>query len=802
MRHCALSTVIRPDDFSEHLAERITTHSAPQPTNAQAEYVLYWMRTAVRAHENPALDVALDAGQRLGLPVFVYHALSERYPYASDRHHTFILEGARDVEAECAARGIGYAFHLERPGHRQKALKSLLARAALLVTETMPVPPLDWLTEGLAADAPCPVWSVDTACVVPMPLVGSAHTRAFAFRDATARLRDERVARPWHDVAPHTPPFTPRDLPFTPVRFVDEDIAELVAQCEIDHGVGPVPHTEGGTAAGYARWEAFKHSGGLARYAAKRNDATIDGVSRMSAYLHYGMVSPLRLARECTALVGDGPAKYLDELLVWRELAYAFCYWHASPTTLDAVPVWARETLAKHERDSRTVLSWEALARAQSGDALWDATQTSLLRHGELHNNVRMTWGKAIPLWSDNAEQALDRLVDLNHRYALDGRDPASYGGLLWCLGQFDRPFTPPVRILGTVRPRPTSEHLKRLDLARYQRHVTRPRNARVPRVLVVGAGLAGLACARTLHDHGVPVTVLDKSRGVGGRTSTRREGQWKFDHGAPGIALQDARLTRYMESWEHDAVLSSLGDQWIGRDGMSGLARHLARGLTVHTGVQIASLERSRTQWIARDTTGAAHDADVLVLAVPAPQARTLLNTVPSSGGVLEQLHQALRDVQMSPCWSGMIVFDGPPPVRIADALHNGALPEDESALLSRGWRQSVRPGRSSDEAWVVQASADWSREHLEIDAPTVATQMSEALRDRLQIAGNVVHAVAHRWRYARVEHGVPATCLFASDDALGVAGDFAWGPTKAVRDAEAAWLSGVALAGRVLGM
>lgn len=811
-----MSTVIRPDDFSEHLAERITTHSAHQPANAQAEYVLYWMRTAVRAHENPALDVALDAGRRLGLPVFVYHALSERYPYASDRHHTFILEGARDVEAECAARGIGYAFHLERPGHRQKALKTLLTRAALLVTETMPVPPLDWLTEGLADDAPCPVWSVDTACVVPMPLVGTAHTRAFAFRDATARIRDERVGRPWRDVVPHTPPFTPRDLPFTPVRFVDADIAELVAQCEIDHGVGPVPHTEGGTAAGYARWEAFKQCGGLARYAAKRNDATIDGVSRMSAYLHYGMVSPLRLARECAALVGDGPAKYLDELLVWRELAYAFCYWHPSPTTLDAVPVWARDTLAKHERDTRSLLSWETLARAQSGDALWDATQTSLLRHGELHNNVRMTWGKAIPLWSDNAEQALDRLVDLNHRYALDGRDPASYGGLLWCLGQFDRPFTPPVRILGTVRPRPTSEHLKRLDLARYQRHVTRPRSPRVPQVLVIGAGLAGLACARTLHDHGVPVTVLDKSRGVGGRTSTRREGSWKFDHGAPAIALQDDRLARFVESWEQDAVLTRVGGHFVGRDGMTALARHVARGLTVHTGVQAAKLQRqsrthSQTQtqrWLVHDTAGQVHEADLLVLAVPAPQARALLETVRAADGDVvsgvmsgvEELQQSLGAVEMSPCWSGMLVFDGPPPVRITDGLPHGQLPENESPLLSRGWRQSLRPGRSSDEAWVVQASAEWSREHLEADASTVATQMGEALRDRLQIAGNVVHAVAHRWRYARVERGVSSSCLFSSEDAIGLAGDFAWGPTNAARDAEAAWLSGVALAGRVL--
>ena len=126
-------------------------------TPTPGTFILYWMRTAVRAHENPALDVALAVGAARQLPVFVYHALSERYPYASDRHHTFILEGARDVQAECAARGIGYAFHLERPGHRQPALRQLASNAALVVTETMPLPPLDTWTRQLAARISAPV---------------------------------------------------------------------------------------------------------------------------------------------------------------------------------------------------------------------------------------------------------------------------------------------------------------------------------------------------------------------------------------------------------------------------------------------------------------------------------------------------------------------------------------------------------------------------------------------------------------------------------------------------------------------
>jgi photolyase PhrII len=789
-----LTSVLRPELLPDHLAERVTTHSAVLAAPAAGEFVLYWMRTAVRAHENPALDVALLLGRELQRPVFVYHALSERYPYASDRHHTFILEGARDVEAECAQRGIGYAFHLERPGHRTPALKLLAARASVVITETMPVPPLDWLTDGLADGCPCPVWSVDTACVVPMPLVGKAHTRAFAFRDDTAAIRRERLTRPWRDVDATGAAFVPSALPYEPVTLATADIASLVAECEIDHGVGPVPHTPGGSRAGYARWEEFTRSGRLAKYAAKRNDATIDGVSRMSAYFHYGMVSALRIARECAGLPGDGPEKYLDELLVWRELGYAFCYWHASPTTIEGIPSWARDTLATHERDARDVLSWERLARAQTGDALWDVTQQSLLRHGELHNNVRMTWGKAIPVWSESAEQALERLVDLNHRYALDGRDPASYGGLLWCLGQFDRPFTPPVRVLGTVRPRPTGEHLKRLDLAAYRRRVQRPARDAAPSVIVVGAGVSGLACARTLADHGYAVTVLEKGRGVGGRLSTRREGEWRFDHGAPHMQFGDPRTSLYAESWELDGYLARVGDVHTGRGAMSTWPKHLASEVTVKTSVQVQRATRTGAEWELVDQQGEQHRADALVLAIPAPQALALL------GDAAPPVAGALRSVAMAPCWSTMVVFDAPPPVRVTERLVRGELRTDDDRV-ARCLRQPELPGRPTAEAWVVQSGAAWSRDNLERTADEICAELVPLVRAQLEIAGEVRHAASHRWRYARTETGVDVSCLWDAGARVGACGDFAVAFPNAASEVERAWLSGVAMAGRILG-
>ncbi len=100
-----------------------------------------------------------------------------------------------------------------------------------------------------------------------------------------------------------------------------------------------------------------------------------------------------------------------------------------------------------------------------------------------------MTWGKMVLQWTATPQLALKRIVDLNHRYALDGRDPSSYGGLLWCLGQFDRPFEPAVPVIGKVRPRPSHEHARRLNIQRFEETWSMQRTDGLPRVAIVGAG-------------------------------------------------------------------------------------------------------------------------------------------------------------------------------------------------------------------------------------------------------------------------------------------------------------------------
>lgn len=776
----------------DHLAER--ARALGSDTVPAGDLVLYWLRTAARGHDNPALDVALTLADAFDRPLVVVQAIAASEPFASDRLHRFALEGAADVAAELEAAGIAYALHVERPGDDGPVLATLAGRAVAVVTEDLPTPHLRGEARALAAASPAPVLLVDTACILPMRLVRSRPERAFRFRKATEAARAERLALPWPPFAGRIVSALPADLPFAPVEPRTVDLEALVAASAIDHTVGPIADTVGGSRAGYARWAAFR-DGALRRYASRRNDAVDrDGVSRMSAYLHLGHVSPFVVAREAQAVGGPGAEKFLDELLVWRELAHAWCFHTPEIETLAALPPWAQATLDAHRGDPRPrVFDIETLSRGKTGDALWDAAQTSLVVHGELHNNLRMTWGKALVGWSATPEQAQARLVELNHRYALDGRDPNSYGGLFWCLGLFDRPFEPPSQVVGTLRARPTASHAARLDLAAYRRRVDRP-NGTAPRIAVIGAGLAGLVCARTLADHRLPVTVFEKSVGRGGRLATRRADEAAFDHGAQYFTARDPRFARLVAAWAERGLVARWqpggreaagggDDWWVGVPGMSALGRHLAADLDVVDDTRITVLVPEAGAWRLIDEAGEGRGRfDLVVVAVPAPQAAALLAPLPA-------LRERAAKAPMAPCWAGLFAF--------SEALPLAEVIRPEHPVLAWAARNTSKPGRPDGEAWVVHARPDWSAANLERAAADVLGDLRAALG---AVAGGplpeATFARAHRWRFALAAAPAGEPCLFDAAAGVAACGDWCLGGRI-----EAAYLSGAAAAGRILG-
>jgi hypothetical protein len=772
----------------ELLADRTRVLRAG-PARASGEFVLCWLTASLRADENPALERALAAAHKLGKPLVVYHGLSARYAHASDRIHRFVLEGEPELRAAIEARGAAYRFFLQRrPEERDRWVDRLAARASAVVVDDFPTFDVSRWVAAFAQRASCPVLAVDSACVVPMRQVGRAYDRAAAFRKAVQDQWAERTL-PIPALPPPValPAGVDLETPDTVIRA--DELGELIASLPIDHTVPPAPDLRGGTAAARRRWQTFKERG-LDAYKRHRDDALRDdGVSGLSPYLHFGMIWAGRIAREARERRSEGSEKFLDELLVWRELAWSFCFHQPLHATVAAIPPWAQQSLAARARIIGAP-SARQLDRGETDDPLWDAAQQRLRRDGALHNNVRMTWGKQLVVWTHDPAQALARLEDLNHRYALDGRDPSSYGGLLWCLGQFDRPHEA-TRDLGVVRARPTIEHARRLSPGKYGAPARAPHPAH-RHVLVVGAGIAGLACARTLADAGVKVTLVDKAAFVGGRLASRTVGLARVDHGAPFLEASSPPLRRLLDQLVEEGSAGLLSGARYGLPaGISALARELSRGLSLRTGARVVGVGRTRKGHEIRFEDGSTIEGTDLVLTPPAPQSAELLAAGDAeAAGIARQL----AAVRYARCLVGLfaqpagLVGHGFGDREVSDPLL--------MSLSVEGYKRDEEARKQGAEGVVARVRPEISEARHEEPDEVLLADIAAAAARHLPAWGPPTAAQLKRWRYARPLTTLPGAYLAAADGSLLATGD-AFG----AGDAEAAFLNGTAVASSLLG-
>jgi deoxyribodipyrimidine photo-lyase len=259
----------------------------------------------------------------------------------------------------------------------------------------------------------------------------------------------------------------------------------------IDHSVGAVT-VRGGAAAARRQLAAFIEDR-LAGYDEARNHPDDDAGSGLSPYLHFGHISAHEIvarvlrhegwsARRLGKTAGGGRSgwwgvsrgaeAFLDQLVTWRELGFNTSTRLAGYDRYDSLPAWALSTLEKHAADPRPhTYTLEQFTAAETHDPLWNAAQRQLTLEGRLHNYLRMLWGKKILEWTPSPRDALGVMVELNNRFALDGRDPNSYSGIFWVMGRYDRPW-PERPVFGTVRCMTSQSTMRKVRVKRYlQQH-------------------------------------------------------------------------------------------------------------------------------------------------------------------------------------------------------------------------------------------------------------------------------------------------------------------------------------------
>jgi deoxyribodipyrimidine photo-lyase len=462
---------------------RVVRDGSPRGSGA---YVLYWMQAYRRLDRNHALDHAAALARELRRPLVVYEGLRMDYPWASRRLHRFVLEGMGANAARAAELGLAYWPFVEGPGQPARGLlRRLAAASCAVVTDDHPCFVAPAQTAALARAIDVPLLAVDGDGVLPVSVLGPAASAAAHFRHRVHR----EFPGAWARRARRVPDVPDEAAPPCPFEAWDPRTLDATLDALPIDPLAPVA-VAGGTPRARRALKEFA-ARRLAGYAEDRSPPAPPGrghASGLSPWLHFGHLSAQEVAER---LLGDDPeldpgargkregfwsrdpdaCAFLDQLLVWRELGV---HWHAhrakdAARLSTALPRWALDTLGAHLADPRPHLyGAQELELAQTGDEVWNAGQRELVATGHMHNYVRMLWGKKVIEWSKTPAAAYRTLVHLNNRHALDGRDPNSWAGILWCFGLFDRPWPPGRAVFGHVRYMSSASTARKFDLDAY----------------------------------------------------------------------------------------------------------------------------------------------------------------------------------------------------------------------------------------------------------------------------------------------------------------------------------------------
>ncbi|MCA9059800.1 MAG: deoxyribodipyrimidine photolyase [Planctomycetaceae bacterium] len=475
-----------------------------QPERADGTHVVYWMTASRRLHWNFSLQRAVSHSLRLGRPLIILEAVRCDYRWASDRLHAFILQGMQENRhrASSYSNVLLHSYVEPASSHGSGLLQTLAERACVVVTDDFPCFFLPRMIRGAAAQMSVAVEAVDSNGLLPLQATDQVFPTAYAFR----RWLQKNLA-PWLSNLPVADPLlalNQRQFPSFDANLLkrlnerwpeaDEELLEAKAaalqRLPIDHSVGAGIQT-GGTAAAERQLSHFL-SQGLKRYGEERSQPDSDASSNLSGWLHFGHLSVHEIFARVAAIeswcpeqladaketrgsragwwgMSSAAESFLDELITWREIGFNFCSHRRDYDQYSSLPNWAKTTLAEHAGDPRpTLYSLDELQAADTHDEIWNAAQTELLRTGRMHNYLRMLWGKKILEWSATPEAALECMIELNNRFAVDGRNPNSYSGIFWVLGRYDRAWGPERPIFGKIRYMSSDNTLRKLQMTDY----------------------------------------------------------------------------------------------------------------------------------------------------------------------------------------------------------------------------------------------------------------------------------------------------------------------------------------------
>jgi deoxyribodipyrimidine photo-lyase len=422
--------------------------------------VIYWMSRDQRVLDNYALLFSQQLAFDNNTFLVIVFALQSNFLGSTLRQFDFMINGLIKIEKSLNELNIPFFVLFGKP---EITIPDFINEvdAKIIVSDFDPIKIKRIWKREIAKKIIIPFYEVDTHNIVPCLLVSQKQEfAAYTIRPKINKLLDEFLI----DIP------EPRSNNFISFNSEKIDWENFYNKLDVDKKVRPVTFYKSGEDEAFKTLNDFLNNK-FENYNENRNDPSLDGLSNLSPYLHFGQISSQRIALIVNHLYSNhrSAKTFLEELIIRKELSDNYCYYNTDYDNFNGFPDWAKTSLREHSKDSREVIySIDEFEHANTHDDLWNAAQTEMLVTGKMHGYMRMYWAKKIIEWSESPQEALKIAIYLNDKFQLDGNDPNGYVGCAWSIGGLhDRPWFER-KVFGKIRYMNRSGAERKFDVNKY----------------------------------------------------------------------------------------------------------------------------------------------------------------------------------------------------------------------------------------------------------------------------------------------------------------------------------------------
>ncbi|MCF8009485.1 MAG: deoxyribodipyrimidine photo-lyase [Halanaerobiales bacterium] len=430
------------------------------------DYILYWMQAAQRTESNPALNYAINRANQLEVPLVVVFNIVNDFPDANLRHYYFMLEGLQEVSENLKEMQIKFIIRFGDPVDN---IKELNKDAIMLISDRGYLNLERKWRKKLKKRIKNRFVLVNTNTIVPVDQASDKEEYgAYTIRKKLKNKIDRFIDICYNQEITHSS--LSLDLRSIELSDLDKTISSL--NLDIDTSIKPVKYFKGGTRQALLLLNNFI-TNNLKDYEEYGNNPDNNIGSKLSPYLHFGQISPAYIYK----LIKEREVKaenFLEQLVIRRELSFNFIYYNQNydKNLKKILPNWALKTLDQHLNDKREhIYDLDQLKNYKTKDKYWNAAQKEMIKTGYMNGYMRMYWGKKILEWSKSPQSAFEKLIYLNNKYFLDGRDPNSFAGIAWIFGKHDRAWKER-EIFGKVRYMNKGGLKRKFDMEKYLKEI------------------------------------------------------------------------------------------------------------------------------------------------------------------------------------------------------------------------------------------------------------------------------------------------------------------------------------------